>query len=159
MTEQQRRYVLVGAGAVGVLCLVVWAFLLLRPAEEAVSLPNLVNAQRPAYAYNEASFITQNPEQFLAQMLPLLGTIEEAVAKGDEQTLQETSAILRTLLVRWRDALPATLQMVAVRPLEALDRLMNTEDPQIRAQSLQTLREIQTLALEQQRTSLQTFSR
>jgi len=152
------RQILWICGGIGLLAMIVWTFLLFRSVPEVTTLPDIVTAGRPTITYDDASFIQEHPEQFLAQMLPLLGTLEAAVTAEDEENVQATATILRGSLLRWRDALPVTLKSVAGRYIEALDRLVQDKAALARAGQIQVLREIQTLALEQQRTSLQTLS-
>lgn len=160
MTDQQKQYVLRGALALLAVCMVAWLIMLFWPKSPAPeNKPSIVEAGRPQYNYNDSSYIQQNPEMFLTQILPLLGNLEGAAQRGDMAAVPPAATILRKELVRWHDATGATVLREPIQSyIDAVDAAVaaaNKNDKAALAKALGTLQEIKTLALSSNRSTLQ----
>lgn len=161
MDEQQKRYVLWGAGGIAVLCTVAWLVMLFWPRPAPQPAAPLTQAGRPQYDYNTDRFIRENPEMFLSQLMPLVGNLEAAVAQGNIEGTRSSAAVLRGALVRWHDATPAALQPTIngyIAATEALPAAVEKKDGAVIAKSLGSLAEIKSLALQSQRASIQSLT-
>lgn len=157
MNDQQKQYVLRGATIILVVCLVVWGVLLFLPSQEEAK-PSLIEALQPQYDYDDQSFIQQNPDLFLSQLLPLLGAVELAVQEDNQGAVDTSVALLQKELVRWKDATPvAILQTSIQRYISAAERVPGG-DARTRRQALATLGEIKTLAQEARRNTLESLT-
>lgn len=159
MNDDQKKYVLWGATAVLTLCMIAWLIMLFWPKAPAPQQPTLVEAIRPQYNYNQNDYIQENPDLFLQQLVPLLGNLEGAVQQGDAQNITDAATLLRTSLVRWHDATLPALQPSIQRYITATDTILQAKgDKTAYAAPMVVLSEIKTLALESQRSELQSLS-